>query len=51
MDVNEAADAEMAGQGYSHLTTMRTRVLSAAHKGWHIYAEVRERVHPHWIID
>lgn len=43
MDVNKAADAEMAGQGYSHLTMMQTRVRGATHNGWHIYAEVREK--------
>lgn len=31
MDVNKAADAEMAGQGYSHLTMMRTRLRGATH--------------------
>lgn len=31
-DVNKAADADMAGQGYSHLTMMRTRVRGATHK-------------------
>lgn len=32
MDVNKAADADMAGQGYSHLAMMRTRVRGAKHK-------------------
>lgn len=30
--MNKAADADMAGQGYSHLTMMRTRVRGAKHK-------------------
>lgn len=47
----KAADAEMAGQEYSHLTVMRTRVRGATHNGWHINAEVREWVHPYWSID
>lgn len=29
----------------------KTRVRAATHTGWHIYAEVREKVHPFWLID
>ncbi len=49
--MNTAADPETARQGYSHLTMMLTRLHAATHNGWHIYAEVRELLHPYWLID
>lgn len=46
MDVNKAADAEMAGQGYSHLTMMQTRDDTFMLK-----SERGSGVHHYWHID